>query len=433
MQDTVKDLTSEDFCILLSLAANALNSMKQSANTLQYKEAIDKEVESYTKLITSQNAQLQEKLEISKRAAISETQSAIECLESKHSKEILGLKTQIDSLKSSLSISEAGIQQIKDQYANITTKSEEVYKTSLAEIAKQKDAQYAGEISRIEAMNKERFSQNESQHRETIATLQKVYNEQESRLKSQLEKTLVSSEIGKHGELEFEELAELHTRWGPLTNTSKIPHSGDLAGKIKACSTIFEIKRYSTDVPSKEVDKFLRDMDEHPEVPLGVFISQKTNICKKPGSFIQMSWTARSQLLVYISKFNEHYPPDIFSFIDICAEIALSMFKITNDRPQDSELNISLQSRLDQAKSIIECEVKRIVEFINTINLQKKSLTETITKHHTENSLYMNQTKLSLKTMLDIIVGKSEEDEPETPEVISPKPRKSAKPKAIIS
>jgi hypothetical protein len=49
------------------------------------------------------------------------------------------------------------------------------------------------------------------------------------------------------------------------------------------------------------------------------------------------------------------------------------------------------------------------------INLQKKSLTETVAKHHTENSLYMNQSKLSLKTMLDIIIGKSEEVE--TPDV----------------
>jgi hypothetical protein len=94
------------------------------------------------------------------------------------------------------------------------------------------------------------------------------------------------------------------------------------------------------------------------------------------------------------------------------------MFKISTERPHESDLSISLQLRVDQAKSIVECEVKRMAEFINTINLQKKSLVETITKHHTENSLYMNQSKLSLKTMLDILVGKSEEVE----EMVTPTP-----------
>jgi hypothetical protein len=393
--------------------------MNQSANTMQYKEAIEKEVESYTKAITAQNKQLQEKLEASRKAAVTEKEAAVESLESKHSKEILGLKAQIDSLRASLLIAEEGKQQIKDQFSEISTKSDQVYKASLAEILKQKDTQYASELARIDLMNKERFSQTEGQHREAMATLKQVYADQESKLKSQLEKTLVSSEIGKHGELEFEELVENYTRWGPLTNTSKIPHSGDLSGKIKGCPTLFEIKRYSTDVPTKEVEKFLRDMDEHPEVPYGIFVSQKSNITgKKSGNFIQIAWTARSQLLVYVNNFNSHSPQDIFTFLDICAEIALSMFKISTERPHESDLSISLQLRVDQAKSIVECEVKRMAEFINTINLQKKSLVETITKHHTENSLYMNQSKLSLKTMLDILVGKSEEVE----EMVTPTP-----------
>lgn len=434
VQEIVKDISSEEFCIILSLARNALHNMKQSVNTMQYKEAIEKEVESYTKAITSQNQQLQEKLETSRKDALADKEAAIDSLESKHTKEILNLKTQVEALRSSLSIAEDGKQEIKKQFSEISAKSDEVFKTSLSEIIKQKDTQYTNELSRIDTMTKERISQTEIQHREAMTALKQVYTEQENRLKSQLEKTLVSSEIGKHGELEFEELVENYTRWGPLTNTSKIPHSGDLSGKIKGCSTLFEIKRYTTDVPTKEVEKFLRDMDEHPEVPLGIFISQKSNIIgKKSGNFIQVTWTSRSQLLVYVNSFNSHTPSDIFTFLDICAEIALSMFKISNDHPHESELSISLQMRVDQAKSIVEREIKRMVEFINTINLQKKSLVETITKHHTENSLYMNQSKLSLKTMLDILLGKSEEEVEETPSLDSVKPVKKIKAKAAAS
>ena len=49
VQQIVKDISHEEFGIIISLAANALLNMNQSANTIQYKEAIEKEVESYTK------------------------------------------------------------------------------------------------------------------------------------------------------------------------------------------------------------------------------------------------------------------------------------------------------------------------------------------------------------------------------------------------
>jgi hypothetical protein len=422
VKDLVKDISIEEFTILISLASNALRNMKQSSSTLQYKEAIDKEVESYTKALKSQNQQLLEKLDISKRAAITDKESAIESLESKHTKEILNLKTQLDTVKSSLSISESAVLQIKGQFADISTKSEEVYKISLAELSKQKDTQYTNEIARIESMNKERFSQYESQHKEGMTMLTKTYSDQENKLKSQLEQTLVSSEIGKYGELEFEELVEKYTRWGPLTNTSKIPHSGDSTANIKGCSTIFEIKRYTTDVPTKEVEKFIRDIDEHPEVPLGIFISQKSNITgKKSGNFIQTAWTPRSQLLVYVNTFNNHSPQDVLSFIDTCADIALRIFKLSNEHPYDSELSITLQSRIDQVKCVVDREARKIVEFINSINIQKKSLIETITKHHTENNQYIHEAKLSLKTIVEILIGKSEEDTPITEETLDVK------------
>jgi hypothetical protein len=49
VQQIVKDISPDDFCIILSLAANALHNINQSANTIQYKEAIQKQVESYTR------------------------------------------------------------------------------------------------------------------------------------------------------------------------------------------------------------------------------------------------------------------------------------------------------------------------------------------------------------------------------------------------
>ena len=44
VQEFIQNITKEEFPILLSLAANAILNIKLSATTLQYKEAIHKEV-----------------------------------------------------------------------------------------------------------------------------------------------------------------------------------------------------------------------------------------------------------------------------------------------------------------------------------------------------------------------------------------------------
>lgn len=396
MQSVVKDLTQKEFKVAMTLAVSALEKMNSSAENLSYKEALDKEVKSYAQVLSQEKEDLAAKLDLAKRNAVSEKNLITE----KFSEEI-------KQLKSSLAISE---QAVKD----ISGKSENMFKNLLDNMKKEMSASHSQEISRVEATY-QRFQVNsEQQHKEAMAALKVSYSESEDKLRKELVKATAATasasvEIGKQGEMKFEDMVEKYTKWGPLQNTSKLNHHGDRMCKIRGCEAMFEVKEYSNDVPSKEVDKFKRDMEEHPDFHLGVFASMNTNISKKTGNYVNMEWTSRSQLLIYINRLQSHSLEDIFGFLDICIDIALRMNKMAHERPEDSETCILQKERINRCKDVVERETKRILDFMNTMNINKKTLLETITKHYDENRIFMKHVSESLNESLEILSGKSQE------------------------
>lgn len=394
MQSVVKDLTQKEFQIALGLAVNALQKMNSSAENISYREALDKEVKSYTQVLTQEKEDLAAKLDLAKRNAVSE-------------KNLLTEKylEEIKQLKSSLAISE---QAVKD----ISGKSDIMFKNLLEDVKKQMTASHSQEISRMEAAY-QRFQVNsDQQHKEAMAALKVSYSELEDKLRKELGKATAAAasvEIGKQGEMKFEDMVDKYTKWGPLQNTSKLNHHGDRACRIRGCEAMFEVKEYSNDVPSKEVDKFKRDMEEHPDFHLGVFASMNTNISKKTGNYVHMEWTSRSQLLIYINRLQSHSLEDIFGFLDICIDIALRMNKMAHERPEDSETCILQQEKINRCKDVVDREMKRISEFMNTMSINKNTLLQTITKHYDENRIFMKQVAQSLDESLGILSGKSQE------------------------
>ena len=404
LQSVVKDLTQKEFKVAMTLAVSALQKMNSSAENLSYKEALDKEVKSYTQVLSQEKEDLAAKLDLAKRNAVSEKNLITE-----------KFLEEIKQLKSSLAISE---QAVKD----ISGKSENMFKNLLDDVKKQMSANHSQEISRVEATY-QRFQVNsDQQHKEAMAALKASYSELEDKLRKELVKATAATasasvEIGKQGEMKFEDMVEKYTKWGPLQNTSKLNHHGDRACRIRGCEAMFEVKEYSNDVPSKEVDKFKRDMEEHPDFHLGVFASMNTNISKKAGNYVHMEWTSRSQLLIYINRLQSHSLEDIFGFLDICIDIALRMNKMAHERPEDSETCILQQEKINRCKDVAEREIKRISDFMNTMSINKNTLLQTITKHYDENRIFMKQVGQSLKETLEILSGKSQEVLAEAEEV----------------
>jgi hypothetical protein len=428
----MKDFTPEEYETIITLAASALKELHSSSTTLQYKDMLSKEISKHTEKFQEETTQLLAKQE-------KETQS----LQTIHKRKLAELDAELKTLRSELDVSEFSLQKMREQFEELKKTSNSVLQISIQEIVKQKEEQYQKEIDRLqkshssmverlESQARERVSQCDQQHKESLEKLKELYAEKEAKLRKEYEKSLISSERGKQGEQEFDDLVKEHVLWPPLLNMSKTSHGTDRGCRIRKCNTLFEIKNYTNDVPSKEVEKFERDMAENSDVPLGVFISLRTNIIsKKSGNFIVMNWTPKSQLLIYINSFYTHSPGDVLTFIDMCADIAWMVFDTARQSPQESEGALQLQSRLEQVKVFVEKELKRTTEFLTTLAHDKKFMIEQITKQNANYTYSVQQSKQALQGMLSILLGADVEDEQiDQQEEKSQKPKKSSKKKA---
>jgi hypothetical protein len=429
MADLMQNFTPDDFQLVVSLAASALHNLQSATNNIQYKEAITQEISK----VLEEHKKDTEKAE-----------KAYEKEKTQQKKELEGqisdLEDEIKRLRSSLTVAEFSATKTKEQFEELRKTSETTLKGTIEEIVRQKEESHKREVERIEASmskkddshakeverlqamhrsilesleksGRERMEQAERHHKEAQEVLQKQFQEREEKLKADIEKTSNSSEKGKIGEMEFEEIALKFTQWPRLENTSKTAHGTDRKCTIRNCEVLFEIKNYSNDVPSKEVEKFQRDMEEHQDVPLGIFISLKTSIVgKKSNGFITMSWTNKHQLLIFINSFYTHPVQEVMTFLDMCVDIAASVFKGLKDKPQESETTLQLQGRIQQIKVFIEKELKRMTELLGTLNLDKKMLIDTITKQNANYVYQAQQTKHALQGVMEILLGQVVEE-----------------------
>jgi len=424
-------LTPEEFQTSITLALSALAQMKQSTYHLAYTDALSQEIDKYSKKFKTEIQDLELRIIQLTDKNISDK----DYLSAKCSQRIAEIEEETKKVKESLSISEFSNSKLREQFEHLKNTSETLVKSSIDEILRQKDIQHEKELDRlqetIEKSARERVSQCDSQHRNSMEQLKLLYAEKELRLNKELEKTLISSEKGKTGELEFDEIVKQYTHWPILKNMSKTSHGTDRACRIRQCDTLFEIKKYSSDVPSKEVEKFERDMEEHSDHPLGVFISLHTNIVgKKNGQFLQVVWTAKSQLLIYINSFYSHSPGDILNIIDSFADIAWNIYKNAKEQPEENHTFNNLQSRTEQAKIYVEREIKRMTELLTELQRDNKFLKETLDKHHTSYKYNITQSRTALNGIIEILLGKSEEIL-ETPETKPPPKKRVARQKVI--
>jgi hypothetical protein len=404
-----EQISQEDFELLLGMAANALNSMKDSVKSIEYKEALEKEIEKHRAVSEGEKTVLKDV-----------AGSALKDIEARAAKEAEGLRRQIDELRGALLASEAGQAKVKEQFAEIGAKAEAAFKNSLAELVSQRDSQYQKELARLQENHRqtiermredtrESMSRNDVQTRETLASMKATYAELEAKLRAAHEKSFVSVEKGKQGEREFEELCAQYTSWGPLVNTSKEEAATDRRCVIRDCSTMFEVKKYKNTIPTAELNKFRRDMKEHTEAPLGVFISLHTEISNKRGKYIDTEWTDNSQLLVYISSFYTHSVPDTLDFIDSCASIAMAVYRAAKAKSQDSDGNVGLLSRIELAKLSVSKELERVTECIDSLTRNKKDVVALIERQFVDSRLQLSLMKTGLGEMLQVLLGKHAE------------------------
>jgi hypothetical protein len=395
----VRGLSGEDFEVLIGLAGAAFREMKNSVNALSYAEALEREVGKAVGIVQARAASAACTLE-------GDLRTEIRIKEAEYKRNLQGkvaekeeLSRQLEAARALSLTAEAGLQAARGQlgeadrlawekYEKILTKSEEKMKETI----------------------KERLDQNAAQHAKAYLELKEIYDKETAKLRKENDKSHVSSEKGKQGEREFEEICKDYIGWGPLENTSKEAHATDRRGTIKGCPTMFEIKKYKDNVPTKEVVKFQRDMKENGSSPFGVFVSLTSDICNKLDKYIHIEWTEEYQLLLYINHLYTHPIPETMEFIETCAGIAQSVYNSAKAKVE-SETSVALTSRIEQAKFLINKELTSVAEGIKAVELYKTNLVNTITNQHNDLKRIMTTSKQTLQAMIGILIGREAEAE----------------------
>ena len=265
-------------------------------------------------------------------------------------------------------------------------------------------------------------------YKNSIENIERLQEGERTRLLSQLKETqeqlkevqtsvkLSQASVikGSTGEATFSELVKQHTTWTNIEDTSKTAQSADMKGIIGNVETLFEVKNYKSDVPSKEVVKFVRDMEVHSNIPYGVFISMNSGITGKK-SQVSSQWTSHGQLCIFISKFLETDIKYTLEMVEQCSGIASRVYSL-HHRSDVEELE-NYKEKLMQVKLIITRQMIDINDMIIMMGHDKKLLIDSITKQHTMYKTTLEKMKVGCNQVMELILGSTLEEPMSTSDV----------------
>jgi hypothetical protein len=244
---------------------------------------------------------------------------------------------------------------------------------------------------------------------EALQNREEKVSQREQELQTTLQRNASSSYRGQDGETYFQELAEEKMKW-KLTDTSKIPHSCDYSAIIHKINVFFEMKNYTSDVRSDEVTKFLRDMKEHPEVHVGVFISLHTKITGKDREKpISIEWINDSQCAVYVQTFKELDENHTLSLIDQIIRMSSMYSKIIDSKGDISEETM-LQGRIDKARVYIDEYITETCSLIKRVVNDQKVHRQLVESSYSHTITVLKTQSNAINRVLEILTGEYKED-----------------------
>lgn len=406
----VRKLTVQEFMTAIELAAYTVESIKDKSNAAEFKDLLQKEMEKYEERMESHL----DMCKAEKEAIGNHHGLEMKYLEEKYTSIVAQQKKQIDELSAILANARLAHDGLKAQMEELRLSSASFFESAIQKATEAKEVSHSREIERLLQSEKESRAALERQSKELLLQIESRYRASEDKLREQLE-TVQKKEsdssvlIGQRGEKEFEDLVLEHTKW-QLTNMSKTAHGTDRSCTVRDCNILFEVKNYSNDVPSEELKKFYRDMEEHNDQHLGVFISMKTPIqTRKQKGYLHIEWTKNSQMLLIFQNFLEHDPKDMLSFIDACVDTALTVYRAHSDTSTSTNLNY--QKRIDQAKLYIEKELKRVGDMWKQMKVDKQNFLDMIDRVYNTYKYNLDQAKAALQNCTEILVEGMEKKE----------------------
>lgn len=172
-----------------------------------------------------------------------------------------------------------------------------------------------------------------------------------------LDKMKNSSFKGQIAENQIELIINNLYPYGEIRRTTKESMTGDfIMTRENAVSILFEIKDYNKNIPTEEINKFIRDVKENN--CCGIFLSISTGICKKRNFEIEI--LENNNILLYIHNMN--YESDK---IKIGVDIIDNLYnRLKLNETNDIKISTELLNIINKEYSIFIEKRNTTVEYI---------------------------------------------------------------------
>jgi hypothetical protein len=262
------------------------------------------------------------------------------------------------------------------------------------EIAKEKDA-------RIQAL--------EGQLKDSSKQLQTEFQQLREQM---IRNTAGSTNKGKDGEAQVEELLKLAFGSAPsfdLNPVAKEGHKGDFIMDFAKAKFLWEVKNYSRMVNKDEVEKLHRDMRENPEVVMGIMVSLQTGIVghTKAGDIdIEFIGGNRGRCIIYIS--NLHQRPDkvfylqsLRPLLEIIAQIAATATEISSEVSQEAAELEAFKSQAILIRNLLATHLAQTQRHYNSLSQHKKRSEQMFA----ELQSHVRESEGQVKEMIRVVIG----------------------------
>lgn len=216
-----------------------------------------------------------------------------------------------------------------------------------------------------------------------------------------------SNKKGKEGEVQFEALVLDRKGWH-LNYTGNKGHSADYSVTLHNVNIRFEVKNYTTTVPVKEVEKLRRDMREHPETDVGVFISFNTNI--QSVQTVSIEWTNTNQLIIFVPVFMQQDIDLMLHFLDLVFQTVKPYRAILSDTTKNNQYPI-LKERIERTLQYAQNGLLRITQTVNQFSVDIRAVQDRLDDMISHTKTNLSAQKEEIHSIISILTGKEHDIE----------------------
>ena len=385
--DVLRTVSPQEFSNVLTLSAEIFESLRHGSQTIQFQDLLKKERTKVEKEFESKEKNLLKNLDYERNDLVKQYEGDQKKLQKKID-ELQGVVVSSDSVIDGLRKQLHGLQEtLSEGFQKVVDDMKQGHREEVGRI----QSQYQDQIGLMkESMNKEWELLRESQAKAASAATQKSS----------------SAVLGAMGEKEFDVFVSENTQWLCSENVSNSAHSTDRLVKIHEKEVRCEIKNYSNNVPYKEVDKFFRDLQCHPETGVAFFISLKTGIVGKEFSQpISCKWTPSHQLCVFLHHFQDMDVSVMVPFMELCVDVGYQLFYLQNKSDGDEGVGDNSKQKVVQMQELVQKELKHLVAYLLTLGHDHRTLCELVQKQYNNSVHEIQLIRSSLESMLAIAGG----------------------------